>query len=69
MSSSILLPAVVALMQWGDRWEADSAGPPVEITDRDCHHPVELILRCSHDHAIVGARDTRPQPGSGARPA
>ncbi|WP_342751330.1 winged helix-turn-helix transcriptional regulator [Mycolicibacterium hodleri] len=23
-----LVPVVVALMQWGDRWEADPEGPP-----------------------------------------
>ena len=64
-----LLPAVVALMHWGDRWEADPAGPPVEITHRDCGHPVELVLQCSHDHTTLGARDTLPRPGPGARPA
>ena len=64
-----LLPAIVALMQWGDRWEADHAGPPVEITHRDCGHPVELVLRCSTDHAELTARDTQPRPGPGARPA
>ena len=64
-----LLPAVVALMQWGDRWEADPDGPPVEIIHRDCGHPVELVLRCSHDDVPLTARDTQPRPGPGARPA
>lgn len=62
-----LLPAVVALMAWGDRWEADPEGPAVEITHRDCGHPVELVLRCSHDHVPLSARDTQPRPGPGAR--
>jgi DNA-binding HxlR family transcriptional regulator len=64
-----LLPAVVALMRWGDRWEADPDGPPVEIVHRDCGHPVELVVRCSHDHIPLTARDTQPRPGPGARPA
>jgi hypothetical protein len=63
-----LLPAVVALMQWGDRWEADPDGPAVEIVHRDCGHPVELVVRCSHDHIPLKARDTQPRPGPGARP-
>ena len=63
-----LLPAVVALMRWGDRWEADAAGPPVEIIHRECGNPVELVLRCSHDHVPLTARDTQPRPGPGARP-
>jgi DNA-binding HxlR family transcriptional regulator len=64
-----LMPSVVALMQWGDRWEADPDGPPVTIAHRDCGRPVELVLRCSHDHAVLTARDTEPQPGPGARRA
>jgi len=64
-----LVPTVVALMQWGDRWEADPDGPPVEIVHRDCGHLVELVLRCSHDGVALTARDTQPTPGPGARPA
>ena len=64
-----LLPAVVALMQWGDRWEAPSEGPAVEVIHRECGHPGELVLRCSHDHDALGARDTQPRPGPGARRA
>lgn len=64
-----LLPAVVALMQWGDRWESDAQGAPVEVTHRECGHPVELVLRCSHDGAVLTARDTLPRPGPGARVA
>jgi len=37
-----LFPAVVALMQWGDRWAADLDGPPVDITHRDCGEPVTV---------------------------
>ncbi|WP_431231379.1 winged helix-turn-helix transcriptional regulator [Mycolicibacterium psychrotolerans] len=64
-----LLPAVVALMHWGDKWEADAAGPPVEVVHRECGHPVELVLRCHDDHALLTAHDTEPRRGPGARPA
>ena len=64
-----LLPAVIALMQWGDRWEADPAGPPVKIVHRDCGQPVELVMRCDRDDVRLTARDTRPRPGPGARRA
>jgi hypothetical protein len=63
-----LLPAVIALMRWGDRWEADPEGPAVEIVHRDCGRPVDLMLRCSHDDVPLGARDVQPRPGPGARP-
>ncbi|WP_156685584.1 winged helix-turn-helix transcriptional regulator [Mycobacterium sp. Marseille-P9652] len=62
-----LLTVVVALMQWGDRWEADRDGPPVEVRHRDCGKRVEAVLRCTYDHTPVTARDTEPVPGPGAK--
>ncbi len=62
-----LFPALVALMQWGDRWTAGPTGPPVEIRHRDCDHPVQAVLQCSAGHAPLSARDTYPVPGPGAR--
>lgn len=64
-----LLPVLIALMEWGDRWEADPAGAPVIVEHQECGHPVELVLRCSHDHRAVTAHDTAVRPGPGARPA
>jgi len=61
-----LITAVIALMQWGDRWQADPDGPPVQVLHRDCGHPVEAVLRCPYDDAIVTARDLKPVPGPGA---
>jgi DNA-binding HxlR family transcriptional regulator len=62
-----LLPAIIALMHWGDTWEADPAGPPVVVAHRTCHQPVELVLRCSGDKRPVTARETEALPGPGAR--
>lgn len=62
-----LVTAVVALMQWGDRWESDPDGPPVKILHRSCGHEAEVVLRCTHDHAELTARDTEVAPGPGAR--
>ncbi len=61
-----LLPAIVALMQWGDRWTADAAGPPVVLTHRECGAEVRAELTCSAGHRALGARDTLPVPGPGA---
>jgi DNA-binding HxlR family transcriptional regulator len=46
-----LLPAVVALMQWGDKWVLPG-GARVEIRHEGCGAPVTAELRCSHDHAV-----------------
>ena len=47
-----LFPALVALMQWGDRW-LDESGGPVELRHRDCGQPVRAELRCGDDHAVA----------------
>jgi DNA-binding HxlR family transcriptional regulator len=46
-----LFPALVALMQWGDRW-LDDRGGPVELRHRDCGEPVSVELRCAAGHAV-----------------
>jgi DNA-binding HxlR family transcriptional regulator len=61
-----LLPILIALMQWGDRWRAGEGGPAVEVRHRGCGAPVEVIVRCADGHGPLTARDTRPMPGPGA---
>jgi DNA-binding HxlR family transcriptional regulator len=61
-----LFPAVVALMQWGDKWTADAAGPAVQLIHRDCGEPVTVELTCAAGHSALGARDTEAKPGPGA---
>jgi DNA-binding HxlR family transcriptional regulator len=48
-----LLPVLVALMQWGDRWQQQH-GAPVEIHHAGCGGRVGVELRCEHDHTVVG---------------
>ncbi len=50
-----LFPALVALMQWGDRW-LDARGGPVALRHRDCGERVGVELRCAAGHH-VGAGD------------
>src|SRR4030088_2208998 len=61
-----LFPVVVALMQWGDRWIADDAGPAVQLFHRDCGAPVTAQLTCAAGHVRLGARDISAAPGPGA---
>src|SRR5581483_1881870 len=44
-----LFPALVALMQWGNRW-LDDRGGPIELLHRDCGQPVTLALQCAAGH-------------------
>lgn len=54
-----LLPALVALMQGGDRW-LDDRGGPVELRHRDCGRPVGVELRCGAGHRPGPATSTSP---------
>ena len=46
-----LFPALVALMQWGDRW-LDEQGGPVELIHRDCGETVGVEVRCAAGHQV-----------------
>ena len=46
-----LLPVLVALMQWGDRW-LDEDGGPVELRHEGCGEPVRAELRCAGGHPV-----------------
>jgi DNA-binding HxlR family transcriptional regulator len=64
-----LQPALVALMQWGDRWTADPDGPSVEVLHLGCGAAVRAVLACEHGHGTLAPRDTEAVPGPGARVA
>jgi DNA-binding HxlR family transcriptional regulator len=62
-----LFPALLALLQWGDRWTADPSGPAVKLTHRDCGAPLTMIMGCARGHSPLTARDVEARPGPGAR--
>jgi DNA-binding HxlR family transcriptional regulator len=62
-----LYPVLVALMEWGDRYESDANGPPVLLRHRDCGEPVQLQLTCAAGHVLESAREVTPVPGPAAR--
>jgi DNA-binding HxlR family transcriptional regulator len=58
-----LLPVLVALMQWGDRWLAPD-GPPVVLRHTDCGEHVRAELRCAAGHpAPAGELELATGPG------
>jgi len=62
-----LYPAIVSLMQWGDKYLADPEGASVSIEHKACGHAVRVVVQCTHDGDIIAARDARSFPGPGAR--
>jgi DNA-binding HxlR family transcriptional regulator len=51
-----LLPAMLALRQWGERWESGVPSTPVLVDERD-HQPIRAIEILSHDGRILSLHD------------
>lgn len=51
-----LLPAMLALRQWGERWESGIASTPVLVDMRD-HQPIRQIAILSHDGRELALHD------------
>lgn len=63
-----LLPVVLALVRWGDRYEAGGSGPPVETVHAECGHPFHVVPTCSHCGGEIGPGSVRARLGPGASP-
>jgi DNA-binding HxlR family transcriptional regulator len=53
-----LYPVLLALLQWGDRWYADSKGPPLLLTHGHCNQNLELAPKCSVCDGLLNSRNT-----------
>lgn len=53
-----LLPAMVALRQWGEKWEAGIPSSPVLVDERD-KQPIQPVSIRAHDDRVLGAGDLR----------
>jgi DNA-binding HxlR family transcriptional regulator len=62
-----LWPVMMTLMQWGDRYYAESDGPPVVVHHRDCGGAVTGHLTCAKCGAELGPRDVTAEARPGAR--
>jgi DNA-binding HxlR family transcriptional regulator len=64
-----LLPVLVALMQWGDRW-LQPEGAPVRLRHSGCGEIVHTELRCAAGHPVSDDElDLTVGPGRVARQA
>ena len=63
-----LWPVLMALMRWGDRYEAED-GPPRVVLHRDCGGDVTERLTCARCGTELTVRDVETRPGPGARAA
>ncbi|MFJ5035057.1 winged helix-turn-helix transcriptional regulator [Streptomyces sp. NPDC088560] len=61
-----LVPAVMGLLQWGDRYRADPEGPAMLMRHRGCGAHVDAQIRCERGHAVQ-AQDIESVPGPAFR--
>jgi len=61
-----LYPAIVLMMQWGDRWLDGGAGPPLELVHKPCGSRSQPKLVCDACGGEIAARDMDWRPGPGA---
>lgn len=54
-----LIPVLLALMQWGDRWKWSGARGPVQVLHEDCGHEVRVQVRCEHCARETGRGELR----------
>lgn len=60
-----LLPVIVAMIEWGDRYHAPD-GPPREVIHNDCGGHIAQQLTCTRCDLTVRADDVFTRPGPGA---
>lgn len=60
-----LYPAMVALMQWGDRHYAGPDGPPLLQEHVTCGHDFHAVTTCSVCGEVVDPRAVRVRPNEG----
>ncbi len=61
-----LWPALIALLNWGDRYSTNPAGPPKIIVHKECGGRVSDRGVCEECGATLHARDARQIPGPGS---
>jgi len=59
-----LLPVLLSLIAWGDKWLDDDLGPPRLIVHGSCGKPTRPYLSCSECGEPIG-HDVRDEPGPG----
>lgn len=60
-----LVPALLALMQWGDRWKWPGGRGPVRVVHGDCGQEVHVAASCPACQRELGAAELRAKPRGG----
>jgi DNA-binding HxlR family transcriptional regulator len=60
-----LVPVLMALTAWGDRWQTPEGGPPLRFEHRSCGHRFTPTVCCSACGEAVHADDVEVRGGPG----
>ena len=63
-----LMPVLIAITQWGDKWVFGNDNEPMIFLDRERRQPIAKMNVCSADGEVLQPRDIMVQPGPGATP-
>ncbi|MFC4054250.1 winged helix-turn-helix transcriptional regulator [Actinomadura syzygii] len=61
-----LVPVLMAVMAWGDKWATPAGGPPARLLHRDCGAEFTPQVACSSCGKPVTADTVKVLPGPGA---
>lgn len=62
-----LVPAIAALMAWGDRWTAGRSGPPARLRHDACGRVTTPVVACRHCGEPLLADELTVLAGPGGR--
>lgn len=60
-----LVPILVALTQWGDRWVNLPGGPTIRFQHKDCGALSQVRVSCDHCDGTIAADNIVPVAGAG----
>jgi DNA-binding HxlR family transcriptional regulator len=60
-----LIPVLLALMQWGDRWVWENGQGPVQVQHGLCGHDVRVEVRCPHCERETDAAELQAKARAG----
>ncbi|MGI9657563.1 MAG: winged helix-turn-helix transcriptional regulator [Gaiellaceae bacterium] len=61
-----LIPVIVVLSQWGDRWLDDGAGPPI-VFEHSCGAVSRAEIVCNHCRETLAPAEVTASAGPGSR--
>lgn len=64
-----LVPPLLALMAWGDRWRGADAGAPLLVRHRSCGCITRMIVACEQCGEVVSGDDVTVEAGPGGAAA